>query len=224
MSIRPITRIAAGVFLLGFVFAACAQAPETPLVANATDSMFMTHAAADGMAEIQMGKMALEKSSDAKVKQLAQRIVDDHTDANAKLWALAETKQISLPAASTDESQQAAGAMMALDATEFDQAWAAGMVKDHQKAVALFTREIKQTQDPEVHAFAEETLPTLKTHLELAQQLQDQLGLPAARDQAMSHGVSADDSFARTNPAAAATTGAVAIPDASAPAGTGGSQ
>ena len=148
MSIRPITRIAAGVFLLGFVFAACAQAPETPLVANATDSMFMTHAAADGMAEIQMGKMALEKSSDAKVKQLAQRIVDDHTDANAKLWALAETKQISLPAAPTDESQQAAGAMMALDATEFDQAWAAGMVKDHQKAVALFTREIKQTQIP----------------------------------------------------------------------------
>lgn len=205
MSMRPIMRATAGVLLFGVAFAACAQSGsgKTPLVANAADSMFMTHAAADGMAEVRMGQMALEKSADAKVKQLAQRIVDDHTDANGKLRALAQAKQVVLPSAPTAEAQQSASAMKALDGSKFDQEWAAAMIKDHQKAVALFSTEVARTQDPEVRAFADTTLPTLKTHLELARQLQDQLDLPGARDAAMDHRTNMDQSFERTQPAAA---------------------
>ena len=206
-STRPIMRAATGVMLLGIAFGTCAQSGSrgAPLVANAADSKFMTHAAADGMAEIHMGQMALEKSADASVKRLAQRIVDDHTDANGKLRALAQTKQVTLPPAPTDEAKHSADAMAGLDAKKFDDQWAEAMVKDHQKAVALFASEIKRTQDPEVRAFAEKALPTLKTHLELAQQLSSQLDMPGARDDAMNHRAPMDGSFARTHPSAAAT-------------------
>jgi putative membrane protein len=193
--------------LLGVAFATYAQSGsrEPPLVANAADSQFMTRAAADSMAEIHMGQMALEKSADAKVKQLAQRIVADHTDAYGKLRALAQAKQVALPAAATDEARRSADAMTNLDAKKFDKEWTAAMVKDHQKAVELFTAEIRKTQDPEVRAFAEKTLPTLKTHLELAQHLSTQLDLPDARDEAMNHNMPMDGSFARAQPATAAT-------------------
>ena len=223
MSMRPIMRATAGLLLFGFAFAACAQSGlgKTPLVANAADSKFMTHAAADGMAEIQMGQMAMEKSSDAKLKQLAQRIVDDHTDANGKLRALAQTRQVALPIAPTDEAQQSASAMKALDAKKFDKAWAAAIIKDHQNAVALFTTEAGKTQDPEVRVFAEATLPTLKSHLELARQLQDQLDMPAARDAAMNHSTSMDKSFDHAHPAGAATA-TVPAAAASVPAGASG--
>ncbi|MHB1057660.1 MAG: DUF4142 domain-containing protein [Rhodanobacter sp.] len=219
MSIQPIVRAAAGALLFGLAFAACAQSSSSgkaPLVANAADSTFMTRAAGDGMAEIHMGQMALEKSSDAKVKQLAQRIVDDHTEANGKLRALAETRQVALPGAPSAEAQQSTDAMAKLDAAKFDPAWIAGMVKDHQKAVALFSAEAKRTQDPEIRAFAGKTLPTLKTHLKLAQQLQDSLNLPKTRDQAMDHGMSMDSSFAHTHPAGAETAGTPATPATSA--------
>ncbi len=212
MSIRPITRGATALLLLGFAFGACAQSAKDTLVANAADSMFMTHAAADGMAEITMGQMALEKSSNTEVKQLAQRIVDDHTDANAKLRSLAQAKQVTLPTGPTDEARQSADAMASMDPTKFDQAWTAAMVKDHQKAVALFAREVKQTRDPEVRTFAEATLPTLKAHLELAQQLDDKMDMPAARDQAMNHGAAMDASFAHADPAGAASAAASTSP------------
>ncbi|QRP63281.1 DUF4142 domain-containing protein [Rhodanobacter sp. FDAARGOS 1247] len=212
MSMRPFMRAAAGLLLCGLAFAACAQSghDQTPLVANAADSKFMTRAASDGMAEVAMGQLALEKSSQAGVKQLAQRIVDDHTRANDKLRALAQARQVTLPAAPDDEAQQSASAMKALDAKKFDKAWAAAMVRDHQKAVALFAAAAGRTQDPEMRAFAQATLPTLKTHLELARQLQDQLDMPAARDQAMSHRAAMDASFDHTRPAGAATVAAPA--------------
>jgi putative membrane protein len=225
MSTRLIMQTAASTLLLGFAFAACAQSGsrDAPLVANAADSMFMAHASADGMAEIHMGQMALEKSSDAKVKQLAQRIVDDHTDANGKLRALAQTKQVTLPTAPTAEAQHSADAMTDLDTKKFDKEWAAAMVKDHQKAVTLFSTEIRKTQDPEIRTFAEKTLPTLKTHLKLAQQLRGQLDMPGARDEAMDHSVPMDGSFASTRPATAATARVPAAP-APLPAPTDGSQ
>ncbi len=45
------------------------------------------------------------------------------------------------------------------------------MVADHQKAVALFTKESTNGKDPELKAFATKTLPTLKEHLEMAKKL-----------------------------------------------------
>jgi putative membrane protein len=165
------------------------------------------------MAEVGMGQLALEKSSEAGVKQLAQRIVDDHTRANDKLRALAQARQVTLPAAPGEEAQESTSTIKALDAKKFDKAWAAAMVRDHQKAVALFAAAAGRTQDAEVRAFAQATLPTLKTHLELARQLQDQLDMPAARDEAMSHRAAMDASFDHTRPAAAAA-GTAAAPAA----------
>ena len=180
MSTRFILRATAGALLVGLAFVVCAQSRsptgEAPLVANAADSMFMTHAAADGMAEVQMGQMALQKSSDPKVKALAQRIVDDHTDANNKLRTLAQDKQVTLPAAPTKEAQDKAATLNSMDGAKFDQAWGEAMVSDHQKAVKMFSGEATRTRDPRIRAFAQATLPTLKTHLQMAQQLQGHSG------------------------------------------------
>ncbi|WP_426702611.1 DUF4142 domain-containing protein [Rhodanobacter sp. Col0626] len=206
---RPLTRVvAASALSFGVACAAFAQsATKAPLVANAADSTFMTHAAADGIAEVQMGQMALDKSSDAEVKKLAQRIVDDHTKANTTLRTLAQAKQVTLPAAPMQDAQKAAEDMKKLDGKAFDQSWTDSMVKNHQKAVALFTAENKQTQDPDMRKFTSSTLPTLQGHLETARQVQDHLGVSKVRDDVMDNHTKAmdDDTFAHTSPAAAAT-------------------
>lgn len=137
---------------------------------KASDSTFMKHAAADSMAEIAMGELALQKSSDQGFKQLAQRIISDHTKANQELKALAQSKQVALPSQPDAEARKTADAMRKMDGAAFDKAWAKHMVSDHQRAVAMFTKESKNG-GADVRDFAAETLPALRTHLQMAQQL-----------------------------------------------------
>lgn len=193
----------------------------TPSTTSDDDVSFIKHAALDGNAEVKLGQLALDKSSNADVKKLAQRIVDDHTRANDDLRTLAQGKQITLPSP-PDDADAAISPLKDKDGTTFDQAWADRMVKDHQKAIAMFATEKRQAQDPDVRNFTEETLPVLDAHLEAARALQDSLALPEARDSAMGGHVpmgnstfdhvstptpAASISTNATNPASAAGTG-----------------
>jgi len=174
MSPRLILCAAACMLLLGFSLGAEAQgASSAPAPA---DSTFMNSAAAAGLAEIQMGELALQKSSSPDVKKLARRIVADHTKANAELTKLAQAHQVALPPAPGEDAKNVAETLRAQEGAAFDRAWAAAMVQDHQKAVASFSAEAMNADADDVKAFARQTLPTLRTHLELARQLQDGLG------------------------------------------------
>jgi putative membrane protein len=206
---RSLALATAGALSLSLACAAFAQTRAPSLVANATDSMFMTHAAADGIAEVQMGQLALDKSSDGAVKQLARRIVDDHTKANEALRVLAQAKQVTLPSAPSADAAKMADGMKKMEGTKFDQAWADAMVKGHQQAVALFTTESGRTQDADLKKFSSSTLPTLKGHLDTSRELQDHLTVSSARDKAMGSSKAMDDnSFAHSNPATAGTAAA----------------
>ena len=49
------------------------------------------------------------------------------------------------------------------------------MVEDHEKDIELFEQQVESGEDPDLRAFAEETLPTLREHMELAKQVQSQI-------------------------------------------------
>src|ERR1051326_6505759 len=61
------------------------------------DTTFVTKAAEGGMAEVQLGKLAVEKASSDEVKKFGQRMVDDHGKANDELKSLAQQKNITIP-------------------------------------------------------------------------------------------------------------------------------
>src|SRR5215204_6234316 len=58
---------------------------------------FWSKAAQGGMAEVELAKLALQKSTNADVKKFAQMMVTDHTKANDELKALAAKKNVTLP-------------------------------------------------------------------------------------------------------------------------------
>ncbi len=203
---RSLALAAAGVLSLSMACAAFARTPAPSQAANAADSTFMTRATAGGIAEVQMGQLALGKSSDDQVKQLAKRIVDDHTKANEALRALAQARQLTLPSTASTDALKSADSMKKMQGTKFDQAWADAMVKDHQHSVALFTAESRRTQDAYLRKFSESTLPILKNHLEASRELQDHLAVSTARDKAMGGNRAMDDSsFVHASPAGTGT-------------------
>ena len=60
--------------------------------------------------------------------------------------------------------------MSKLSGDNFDREFAKMMVEDHKKDIRTFETEAKKKNDP-VAEFANETLPTLRKHLEMEQSL-----------------------------------------------------
>jgi putative membrane protein len=139
---------------------------------------FVMEAAGGGVKEVEAGRIASTRASNAEVKAFAQKMVDDHGKANEELKSLASSKQITLPddAAAKAKHEKALARLEKLDAAAFDKAYMDEMVKDHQKTVALFEREAKSGSDAELKAFAEKTLPTLREHLKMATDIRGKLG------------------------------------------------
>jgi putative membrane protein len=138
--------------------------------AGGGDQMFAEKAAIGGMTEVEAGKIALQKSSNEKVKAFAQQLVADHTKAGEELKAAASQEGITVPTAIDAEHQAALDHLKGLSGAEFDAAFKDHMIEDHQKDIAMFEKESASGQTP-LDTFAAKTLPTLKKHLKMAEEL-----------------------------------------------------
>jgi putative membrane protein len=168
--------------LLGLGTSVAAQT-SAKAVLNDTDSSFMRSAAADGMAEIQLGQLALKQSSNVSVKKTAQTLIDDHTKADAKLATLAQADQVKLPNTPSSQSEQQQKQLQGMKGSAFDKAWTKVVIKDHRAAIKMFKKEGRHAKNADLKTFAKTTLPVLKKHLSMAEQLQ----LPDARNEAMNN-------------------------------------
>lgn len=141
---------------------------------------FVEDASAKGVAEVEAGKLAQEKGTAADVKSFADMMVKDHTAANAKLKSIADTKKLEVSDSAELIDKAKAMILELRSSKSFDQAYANNQVKAHEAAVALFEKESSEGKDPELKAFAGETLPKLKEHLEHAKALAKAHGGDAA--------------------------------------------
>jgi len=136
---------------------------------GSADNSFVTKAAAGGMAEVELGKLAASQGSSEKVKQFGQKMVDDHSKANEELKEIAAKKNITLPTGLDAKAQATRDRLTKLSGAQFDHAYMQDMLKDHKADVAEFRKESTSGQDAEVKAFAAKTLPTLEEHLKMAE-------------------------------------------------------
>ncbi|HEV7681521.1 MAG TPA: DUF4142 domain-containing protein [Pyrinomonadaceae bacterium] len=132
------------------------------------DRTFMMEAATGGMAEVEMGQMAAAKGQSAKVKSFGQRMVRDHSKANAELKQLAMHKGVTLPAELTPEQMIGKEKLSNLSGADFDREYMMMMVADHDKDVKAFADKSSNAADPDLKKFATKTLPTLKVHQRMA--------------------------------------------------------
>jgi len=135
------------------------------------DQHFIEEAADGGMAEVELGQLAAEKATSPDVKQFAERMVKDHSQANDQLKQIAMEKGVTLPSSPSKKTEATKDKLSKLNGAAFDRAYMAGMVKDHRTDIAQFKKESTAGQDPDVKQFASQTLPTLQDHLKQAQSI-----------------------------------------------------
>ena len=140
------------------------------------DSKVMVDLAQANVAEIETGKLALEKSPNEDVKKFAQHMIDDHTKALQELQTLAQSKGVKLPDGTDVQHKTMATAMKALSGNAFDNQYMKRVgVNDHQRTIDLL-QKAQKSQDPEIKAMADKMIPTVQSHLKMAQETQAKTG------------------------------------------------
>jgi len=141
-----------------------------------SDQKFLQDAIKGNRAEVTLGKMVVSKTKDPNVKQFAQMMVKDHTQALSQLQQLAQQKNIQVPEGLPDDAQQLQSKLESASGKQFDKDYIAGMVEDHQKDVKDFQDASQNAKDPDVKQIATKLTPTLERYLQKAQQIDQKLG------------------------------------------------
>lgn len=153
-----------------FIAVSTARAADESKLSS-KDAKFLRNAAAGGVMEIELGKVAADRGADADVKKFGQKMVDDHTKINADLKTLAQSKGLDLQKALDDAAKKSKTEVEDISnykGAQFDRAYLNMMVKDHEKDVKEFEEASKKAEDSDVKAFAAKTLTTLQEHLDTA--------------------------------------------------------
>lgn len=144
-------------------------APAANAATAPADLAFVRKAAIGGMAEVELGKLAQRKGSSEPVRQFGAQMVQDHTKTNDELKQIASMKQIDIPQSLDPKHQNDVAHFSTLSGAAFDRAYMKDMVADHRKDIADFKRAAASAKDTDLRTFASRTLPTLESHLQMAQ-------------------------------------------------------
>ncbi len=160
------------------LMAPMAVAPLAAMSAQPTpDAAFYKHAAEGGLAEVELGNLAQSKSKNQSVDDFGAMMVKDHSAANEKLKAIADSKGIELPSSPSVAQMATKAKLDVLTGSTFDKSYIKGMIKDHKEDIALFQKEAASGQDPDAKAFAKATLPTLQEHLDKIESIANSAGI-----------------------------------------------
>jgi putative membrane protein len=137
------------------------------------DSKFLVFAADAGMTEIQAAETAKSMAISDKTKAFADEMIKDHTAAADQVKALAATKNVTLPAAISDDHRKDIDDLSKKKGSDFEKAYVNMMVDDHKKVVDKFKDASDKCKDPDIKALAAKLLPTLQGHLDHAKMLKE---------------------------------------------------
>jgi putative membrane protein len=132
------------------------------------DTSYARSAAAANLAEIQMAKIALQRTKSSSVRQVATTISTDHKTAEMQLAQVASSSGITLPGKPNPQQLQQIGELQSVPAGSFDVTYLQMQVGDHETAIQDTKAEIAAGSDADVVVYARGTLSVLQKHLHMA--------------------------------------------------------
>lgn len=133
---------------------------------------FVRDVAISDMFEIESNKLARQKGN-APEKSFAEHMVTDHTKTSTELKQLVSSGKVKaeLPTALDSSHQSKLSNLKDKSGKDFSSEFNSMQQSAHKDAVSLFERYAKGGDNPELKNWAGKTLPALKEHLEMAQNL-----------------------------------------------------
>ena len=168
---------------------------------SASDKNFVNDILSDGMAEVEIAKIAKDRAASSDVKQFAQMMIDDHTKAGDQLKQIASTWAIPQDAKIDDKHMKLMDKLSKLNGKDFDKEYMTAMIDDHEDAVKDLRSRVNENRsvtdrltgkNPEnpaavkpepsddkvkmsVNEWAANVLPTVEHHLDRAKEIKENL-------------------------------------------------
>lgn len=158
--------VLASIAALCFIGGARADDARNPL-----DDNFLVKVSTCENAEIETAKLADKRAQSAKVKEFASQMLQDHRKSYDKVAAVIKNRKIAVVAGFEKDAKAEIDRLSKLQGAEFDREFMECVIKDHKNAIAMFEHQANEGKDADTKNFAKETLPTLKEHLKMAQEI-----------------------------------------------------
>ena len=128
------------------------------------DADFVFEAVASNYGEVKLAELANQRSRTEQVKEIAQKLLADHTASLNELKTLAQAKAISVPVEETDAAKRKLVNIAEESGKDFDKKWVGEMLDMHEKSIERFEKRLEDTEDAGLKSFINKTLPVLKEH------------------------------------------------------------
>jgi len=130
------------------------------------DERFVRNAAQNGIADVKIGMLAVEKGG-PEVKELGKKMVDDHTEINKDMGEVAELLGTMLPKKMNKEDEAEYQKLNGLSGKDFDTEYLTYIAKSHFQDLHTFHMEASVASEPELAAEVVKAMHTMHEHLGL---------------------------------------------------------
>lgn len=140
-----------------------------------SDYKFAAAAAEGNQMEVDLGNLAVQRSTDPQIQQFGREMVRDHSQAADQLKAIAAKTGATLPDNANSKEQKEIDRLKSLSGKPFDQEYMALMVRDHKGDLKEFDRASHSVDNLDLRAFAAKTASVIQGHLDMAKDIDSQL-------------------------------------------------
>jgi putative membrane protein len=144
------------------------------------DKIFLRKAAEGGMAEVQLGQLAAQKSDSPNVKAFGQKMVTEHTALNEQMKQVAESLGVRAPKHLSKDDQAEYDKLNGLAGSDFDTEYLTFMVKDHHQDLREFREAAQTAADPALKEAAARAEKVIQQHLMMVDKLAKEKGIQMA--------------------------------------------
>lgn len=137
---------------------------------NTQDKLFVRQASLGGRAEVELGKIAQKKASNDSVRQFAQHMVEAHGKNGQQLLRAGKGLNPELPKDLDPEHLRIRDELNKKSGKDFDVAYIASQLTDHQRTANLLQWHISTGQNEALKKYSIETLPVVMEHLDMAKE------------------------------------------------------
>lgn len=142
-----------------------------------SDSAFVANARRGDMYEIEAGRIAQQRARSEEIRQLAQRMIQDHTTSSDQLMAALRTGEGAtladeLPDDLDQHRQTMLDHLRQASDVEFDGVYLSQQKMAHRETMTLFEGFESSGDNPQLVSYARNMLPVLREHRELVDRLE----------------------------------------------------
>lgn len=145
---------------------------------------FIRMAAAAGRFEVQASRLALSKSGNARVRALAQALIDQHRDSQLELAHLLQGRDMAMPMLDNAQSL-ALKRLTRYSGTKFDRDYLDQVGRSHRESIRGYEKASAGLKDAHLRAWADQKLPALRVNLLSA----ERAAAPGTQRQAQGPGI-----------------------------------